>query len=283
MWGLVSLLAGCVLILGVTSTDLFHHPGRGMCLANTHSAPKLPYTVSYVQPVYQPYLKACEGNRICSSYRTTYKVAYRQGLKTVSSPLYACCPGWKRVSSQAHTCSKGICGLSCQHGGVCAGINRCGCPLGWGGKYCQTDIDECNSQSHGCSQHCVNTAGSYRCSCHNGYALAVDGKTCRTVDKAPQSSAASAPAMNSSASETSDNTKKEMQELKTRMEAMEQKMQLLLAPLNSLFPSTSDDLTTDQMRFLSHSFQQLDRIDSLSEQISFLEERLETCSCKNQR
>ncbi|XP_078498049.1 epidermal growth factor-like protein 7 [Lissotriton helveticus] len=281
MWGPICLLAGCVLILGVTSSDLFHRSGRGVCLANTLSAPKLSYTESYVQPVYQPYLKACEGHRICSSYRTAYKVAYRQGLRTVSAPIYSCCPGWKRVSSQTYSCSKGICGLPCQHGGVCAGANRCGCPLGWGGKYCHTDIDECNSESHGCSQDCVNTAGSYRCSCRNGYALTVDGKMCHIVDKVPQSSMA--PAMNISASETSDDAKNEMQELKTRMEALEQKMQLLLAPLNTLFPSTSDDAKPDPMRILSHSFQQLDRIDSLSEQISFLEERLETCSCKNQR
>ena len=32
-----------------------------------------------------------------------------------------------------------------------------------------TDIDECSTNSHGCSQVCINTDGSYNCSCHDGY------------------------------------------------------------------------------------------------------------------
>lgn len=40
-----------------------------------------------------------------------------------------------------------------------------------------------------------------------------------------------------------------------------------------------EDVGADPISRLSHSLQQLDRIDSLSEQISFLEERLETCKC----
>ncbi|EDL93489.1 EGF-like domain 7, isoform CRA_f [Rattus norvegicus] len=39
-------------------------------------------------------------------------------------------------------------------------------------------------------------------------------------------------------------------------------------------------LPTAICHLLAHSFQQLDRIDSLSEQVSFLEEQLGSCSCK---
>lgn len=31
---------------------------------------------------------------------------------------------------------------------------------------------------HGCQHDCVNTEGSYRCSCKVGYSLQLDGKTC---------------------------------------------------------------------------------------------------------
>lgn len=31
---------------------------------------------------------------------------------------------------------------------------------------------------HGCHHDCVNTEGSYRCSCKVGYSLQLDGKTC---------------------------------------------------------------------------------------------------------
>lgn len=56
-----------------------------------------------------------------------------------------------------------------------------------------------------------------------------------------------------------------------------QKLQLVLAPFHNLMPP--EDVGADPISRLSHSLQQLDRIESLSEQISFLEERLETCEC----
>ncbi|CDQ57544.1 unnamed protein product [Oncorhynchus mykiss] len=72
----------------------------------------------------------------------------------------------------------------------------------------------------------------------------------------------------------------EVQSLKNRVELLEQKLQLVLAPFTSLFPMSLDEGVSEKTSFLSHSFQQLDRIDSLSEQIGFLEERLGTCSCQ---
>lgn len=53
----------------------------------------------------------------------------------------------------------------------------------------------------------------------------------------------------------------------------------MLAPFHNLVTSEPEDVGADPISRLSHSLQQLDRIDSLSEQISFLEERLETCKC----
>ena len=42
------------------------------------------------------------------------------------------------------------------------------------------DINECSSDNaHGGCQHfCYNTAGSYYCTCVNGYELSSNGKTC---------------------------------------------------------------------------------------------------------
>lgn len=56
-----------------------------------------------------------------------------------------------------------------------------------------------------------------------------------------------------------------------------QKLQLVLAPFSNFFPLSLDEGFSEKTTLLSHSFQQLDRIDSLSEQIGFLEERLGTC------
>ena len=66
---------------------------------------------------------------------------------------------------------------------------------------------------------------------------------------------------------------------RSRLSSSLQKLQLVLAPFHNLMPSAPEDVGADPISRLSHSLQQLDRIDSLSEQISFLEERLETCKC----
>ena len=41
-----------------------------------------------------------------------------------------------------------------------------------------TDINECASYNGGCSQSCINTPGSYMCSCSSGYILDIDGHNC---------------------------------------------------------------------------------------------------------
>lgn len=53
----------------------------------------------------------------------------------------------------------------------------------------------------------------------------------------------------------------------------------MLAPLHSLALRALEHGLPDPSSLLAHSFRQLDRIDSLSEQISFLEEQLGSCEC----
>ncbi|KFV06175.1 Epidermal growth factor-like 7, partial [Pterocles gutturalis] len=244
---------------------------------------------SHVQPVYQPYLTTCQGHRLCSTYRTIYRVAYRQAYRQLPQPTASCCPGWSRANSPALGCNRGEgsqdplscpvtlcwCFLSQQsagNGGSCAFPGRCACPPGWTGRACQTDVDECADQSHACGQLCVNTAGSYRCACWDGFSLAADDKACQPLVPPPEPESFSYPGPPSE-------MKEEMKDLKSRVEALEQKLQLVLAPFHNLMPSAPEDIGADPISRLSHSLQQLDRIDSLSEQISFLEERLETCKC----
>ena len=40
------------------------------------------------------------------------------------------------------------------------------------------DMDECTLGINGCNQNCVNTNGSYLCSCFAGYHLLSNQKTC---------------------------------------------------------------------------------------------------------
>ncbi|XP_005987460.1 epidermal growth factor-like protein 7 isoform X2 [Latimeria chalumnae] len=291
MWCIAFLITGFALILQVIATEHFYQPGRRIC-SESKQRVSVTYMESYVQPVYKPYITVCEGQRLCSTYRTTYKIAHRQVYKHVPKPVYGCCPGWRRTHAHMYSCNQ-VCIKPCQNGGTCSKPNRCDCPPGWNGKHCQTDVDECSNGSHDCAQHCLNTAGSYHCECWDGYSLSGDGKSCQIVekttpDKPSPSRAPSNPVesrllthANNLVLPASNQVHEEMQQLKNRVEALEQKLQLVLAPLQSLVPSTLEDTTFEQTNFLSHSMQQLDRIDSLSEQISFLEERLETCSCRH--
>jgi len=40
------------------------------------------------------------------------------------------------------------------------------------------DVDECTEESLDCEQVCVNTVGSYRCECREGFSLRSDNHTC---------------------------------------------------------------------------------------------------------
>lgn len=44
-----------------------------------------------------------------------------------------------------------------------------------------SDIDECTIENGGCSEACINTNGSYTCTCTNGYQLGNDGKSCYSM------------------------------------------------------------------------------------------------------
>ncbi|XP_076872442.1 hemicentin-1 isoform X2 [Brachyhypopomus gauderio] len=57
------------------------------------------------------------------------------------------------------------------------------CPGGFraGGGRCR-DINECE-QRDTCQHECMNTPGSHRCLCPNGYRLMTNGKTCQDVDE----------------------------------------------------------------------------------------------------
>lgn len=54
--------------------------------------------------------------------------------------------------------------------------HKCNCVMV---KLSSSDVDECEEGSHVCSELCVNTPGSYLCSCPDGFTLDEnDGTTC---------------------------------------------------------------------------------------------------------
>eukprot|EP00794_Sanderia_malayensis_P015823 gene15823-17419_t len=71
-----------------------------------------------------------------------------------------------------------ICKKGCKNGGTCVMPDRCKCKRGFRGATCEEDIDECKVNNGGCIQRCVNSIGSFKCTCSDGYKMADDGKTC---------------------------------------------------------------------------------------------------------
>ncbi|XP_041077831.1 nephronectin-like isoform X1 [Polyodon spathula] len=128
-----------------------------------------------------------------------------------------CCWGWTRRSwGQCQPLYRvvgircqpqAVCQPGCKHG-ECVGPNKCKCYLGYTGKTCNqdeqdyvtppmwdshpplflpmdhqpagaptADLNECGLKPRPCKHRCMNTYGSYKCYCLNGYMLMPDG-TC---------------------------------------------------------------------------------------------------------
>lgn len=273
MWSPREPLLLWLLVLAAGSAEHVYRPGRRVCALGV---PRGPVAESFVQRVYQPFLTTCGGHRVCSTYRTIYRTAYRRSPGPAPSrPRYTCCPGWKRAAGLPGACGAAICQPPCQNGGSCVQPGRCQCPAGWQGDLCQTDVDECSVGRGGCPQHCVNTAGSYWCQCRTGHSPCADGVLCLPKRGTPEVTPGPTRGVDSE-------VKEEVQRLQSRVDVLEQKLQLVLAPLHSLASRALERGPQDPGSLLVHSFQQLDRIDSLSEQISFLEEQLGSCSCKKE-
>ncbi|XP_064201321.1 nephronectin-like isoform X2 [Anguilla rostrata] len=84
-----------------------------------------------------------------------------------------CCWGWTRRSWGS---CEPVCQYGCKHG-ECIGPDKCKCYPGFTGKTCNQDLNECGLKPRPCKHRCMNTFGSYKCYCLNGYMLMPDG-TC---------------------------------------------------------------------------------------------------------
>ncbi|XP_055846863.1 uncharacterized protein LOC129912579 [Episyrphus balteatus] len=124
-----------------------------------------------------------QSNQMCTRVQLVHEPAYRDIIrhKTTKQMVYDCCPGWSRITKSSNACMKPICSGTCRNGGTCIGPEACSCPPGYGGKYCEKDINECNEEKP-CDQLCYNTDGSFYCQCREGFVLQSDKQSCKKID-----------------------------------------------------------------------------------------------------
>ncbi|KAI4531071.1 hypothetical protein MJG53_017382 [Ovis ammon polii x Ovis aries] len=218
---------------------------QGVCSKQTLVVP-LRYNESYSQPVYKPYLTLCSGRRVCSTYRTTYRVAWREVRKEVRQTHAVCCQGWKKRHPGALTCDE--------------------------------DVDECRTGVTLCSHRCLNTAGSFTCGCPHGLVLGLDGRTCAEGAPEPPTSASILNVAVREAGPDERALRREIRELRGRLERLEQWAGQAGAWVRAVLPVPPEELQPEQVAEL---WGRGDRIESLSDQVLLLEERLGTCSCED--
>ncbi|XP_013888665.1 nephronectin [Austrofundulus limnaeus] len=107
--------------------------------------------------------------------RWTDRVQLSRGLCRYGNSV-ECCWGW--TQTDGGRCQP-VCQQGCKHG-HCVEPDTCRCHLGFSGKACNHDLNECGLKPRPCKHRCMNTPGSYKCFCQDGYTLQADG-SCRNV------------------------------------------------------------------------------------------------------
>ncbi|XP_067143727.1 epidermal growth factor-like protein 7 [Centruroides vittatus] len=251
--------------------------GRHVCVQNKVVTRPIKQVESYCKPVYKTYTYVCdkEKYRLCSSFRVVYEKALRTVHKIAAQTetLYVCCPGWTQVSQAKHDCTQAICTQECKNGGKCKKPDYCHCPLGWTGKCCDIDVNECVQDNGKCDHSCVNMPGSYRCKCHEGFVLQSDGRRCK---------------INLGLFPEYQRLIQGYEDLSRRMARLEKLQEQNTTELSKKVDSLAKAVAilskppSPSHNSLGSMDSPFDRINSLSEQIAILEERLGSCSCNQQ-
>ncbi|KAL3832136.1 hypothetical protein ACJMK2_023807 [Sinanodonta woodiana] len=141
--------------------------------------------------------KTCDDIEECTELNGTLNQCSNNSVCTNTNGSYTCsCEDGSKLDNDGRTCStcddfhygpncdnQCNCSVGVLH---CDKITGCVCKPGWDGDLCHMDIDECRNTSvcSGENNNCVNTPGSYECTCKDGYEKnATDSCVGETINK----------------------------------------------------------------------------------------------------
>ncbi|XP_030560776.1 protein HEG homolog 1 [Drosophila novamexicana] len=165
-------------------TDAKEMERRHICVQQRTITMPVKTTEVYTRPTWKHVSVPCppptHAGQMCTRVQLVHEQAYRDVIKhkPAQQMTYDCCTGWTREHQRADACMKPLCSTRCQNGGNCTAPQLCSCPAGFGGRYCEQDVNECQTEKP-CDQQCINTPGSYYCRCRQGFVLQADQQSCR--------------------------------------------------------------------------------------------------------
>lgn len=287
----VSFIFGLIIsaILIVSEGQIFR-VGRRICPERKAQYELVPIKQTYTRPFYT---RNCRLNNTCDRSQVIYKTAVRTIFykRVVHNLVKKCCPGWQMNNPRDRGCMKPICDDGCENGGTCIGPNICRCPDEFNGLRCNLDINECKAGNHECQQICVNTHGGYTCKCYDGFQM-INKTHCEFCPLC-------LPAMERMMNKVNDlqlrimSVEREKDEMIGNFSLLEHHYHVAMHKVDELReatigiryvtpptpPPTTRKTTTTTTNIPLDSPYDFDRIESLSEQISMLEERLAECDC----
>lgn len=303
MVNLHCLMCGVVVVFVYQSEAAILKPGRRVCPVTKLFNEIVPMKQTYKKPIYHS--NCLTLGVLCKDKKVYYRIATRIVFyrRMIHDTVRVCCPGWRRKHSRHLGCMEPVCTGGCQNGGTCVGPEQCACPVQFTGSNCELDIDECLMKKHTCQHLCKNTFGNYECTCYEGFRL-TDGRNCEFC-------ALCVPAFEDMMNKVNDlqtrvvMVEKEKDELRSNMTSLEGRYeqainivaevkQATIGTRLAQFTSTtttsapttitSAPTTTTEGPYINDPFalpyNDVDyRIESLSGQVSLLEERLAECEC----
>ncbi|KAK4019758.1 hypothetical protein OUZ56_001766 [Daphnia magna] len=276
-----------------------HHAGRHVCTHEETITRPIRVVESYCKPAYKSFTQRCSNGTMCTAFRVQYDTVYRTVVKyqTTTEKKHACCPGWTHADKHTHGCLQAVCNKGCKNGGTCVKPNVCTCAPGYTGPSCESDLDECSAPgSNVCQQTCINSAGSYQCACHEGFQLQDDGRSCKfRLELIPElqtllinyesmskrlAALEQEPKFNSSVSQPMHTAPQvDVVDYQSTIANMTDHILLLEEKLNKLQNETTLLIANSNNCVESSESSNSDSLESLSAQISILEERLADCTC----